>query len=107
MSLFSRDHWSVSMPRMRVPQAPAAEIGMALDAATAAPLWLVTPALRPWLRDGASHAHGDQTRGRAQDQGEARVVPADFVMSRDMLRGVKARAERVSAPSRGVYRRAP
>lgn len=51
---------------------PTTRIGMVLDAATAAPLWVVSPVLRPWhLRWGATHAEvtgampGDEVVPRA------------------------------------------
>lgn len=61
------------MATKRSLRTPTTRIGMALDAATAAPLWTVSPVLRPWhLRWGATHAEiaapmpGDDVVPRAQ-----------------------------------------
>jgi hypothetical protein len=52
---------------------PSSKLGMLLDAVTAAPIWAVSPALRPWhMRWGASQAEiaapmpGDEVVPRAQ-----------------------------------------
>jgi hypothetical protein len=45
------------MAAKRLPRTPSSKIGMLLDAATAAPVWAVSPLLRPWhMRWGATRA---------------------------------------------------
>jgi hypothetical protein len=61
------------MAAKKLLRTPSTKIGMFLDAATAAPLWAVSPALRPWhMRWGATRAEtvtpmpGDDVVPRAQ-----------------------------------------
>jgi hypothetical protein len=66
------------MRQNRPPRAPSTRLGMLLDAATAAPIWFASPALRPWrLRWGAT-----RTETRAPMPGDAVVPRAGFNATR-------------------------
>jgi hypothetical protein len=72
------------MAAKRLPRTPSSKLGMLLDAATAAPLWVVSPVLRPWhMRWGAT-----QTEVGAPMPGDVVVPRAQFNATRAITIGV-------------------